>query len=81
MSFMFLFMIIIRAFRKIKIWKCNRFLDSGGVFQTKSDQKFASSQNCIQFNNLKARQKRLMKVSVDGKAGHIDYSCPDQIDH
>lgn len=31
----------------------------------RSNQKFASSKNRIRFNNLKARQKRLMKGSVD----------------
>jgi hypothetical protein len=31
----------------------------------RSNQKFASSQNRIRFNNLKARQKRLMKGFVD----------------
>jgi hypothetical protein len=31
----------------------------------RSNQKFSSSKNRIQFNNLKARQKRFMKSSVD----------------
>jgi hypothetical protein len=33
----------------------------------RSNQKFASSKNRIRFNNLIARQKRLMKGSVDRK--------------
>lgn len=33
----------------------------------RSNQKFASSTNRIRFNNLKARQKRLMKGYVDRK--------------
>ena len=33
----------------------------------RSNQKFASSKNRIRFNNLKARQKRLMKDSVNRK--------------
>lgn len=31
----------------------------------RSNQKFASSKNRIRFNNLKAREKRLMKGSID----------------
>jgi hypothetical protein len=31
----------------------------------RNNQKFASSKNRIQFNNYKARQKRLIKASVD----------------
>jgi hypothetical protein len=33
----------------------------------RSNQKFISSKNRIRFNNLKARQKRLMKAPVDKK--------------
>lgn len=33
----------------------------------RSNQKFVSSRNRIRFNNLKAKQKRLMKGTVDRK--------------